>query len=151
MFAFIYQLWPCAACKKWWKKWHSNPSQHRFAKIDQPNHRSASTFLLEYWCRLWIRLVAFWNPRWKRRLCRNFTLCIFLSKANVSTCKNRSLLCDSPHVHNEVDNVWWQTQSPVVRNVWWRTQLPGVTRNWCNAETLLYILPDLVYTKRKLI
>ena len=34
------------------KKWHRNPSRRRFAKIDQPNYRSASTFLLEYWCRL---------------------------------------------------------------------------------------------------
>ena len=34
------------------KKWHRNPSRRKFAKIDQPNYRSASTFLLEYWCRL---------------------------------------------------------------------------------------------------
>ena len=51
------------------KKWHRHRSWHRFAKIDQPNYRSASTFLLEYWCRLWIWLVhvAFWNPRWKKK------------------------------------------------------------------------------------
>ena len=48
-------------------KWHRNPSRRRFAKTDQPNYRSASTFLLKYWCRLWIRLVAFWNPRWKKK------------------------------------------------------------------------------------
>ena len=94
MFTFIYRLWPRAACSKWWKQWHRNSSRRRFAKIDQPNHRSATTFLLEYWCRLWIRLVAFLKSKMKEKMredCRNFTLCIFLLKANVSTCKNRSL------------------------------------------------------------
>ena len=30
----------------------------------------------------------------------------FLSKANLSTNVRIGVLCDSPHVHNEVDNVW---------------------------------------------
>ena len=93
---YLYLPIMTACCMlKMIKKWHRNASRHRFAKIDQPNHRSASMFLLEYWCRLWIRLVAFWNAR---RLCRNFTLRIFLSKANVSTCKNRSL-CVIAHMY----------------------------------------------------
>ena len=29
-------------------------------------------------------------------------------------------VCDSPHVHNEVDNVWWRTQLPVVRDQGYR-------------------------------
>ena len=37
---------------------------------------------------------SFLKSKMKKKMredCRNFTLCIFLSKANVSTCKNRSL------------------------------------------------------------
>ena len=82
-------------------KWHRNPSRRRFAKIDQPNYRSASTFLLEYWCRLWIRLVAFWNPRWKKKCEKTLSqlhIVYFFSKANVSTWKNRSL-CVIAHMY----------------------------------------------------
>ena len=73
---------------------------------------------------------------WTKEKMRDFTLGIFLSVADVS--KNRKpnvnlfvLSLWMKHVHNEVDNVWWWTQLPVVRDVWWGTQLPGVTRNRC--------------------
>ena len=144
MFTFIYRLWPLttACCmlkvmKK--KKWQRNPSRRRFAKIDQPNYRSASTLLLEYWCRLWIRLVAFWNPGWKKKCEKTLSQLHIVYFSLESKCKymeESEFVCDSPHVHNEVDNIWWPTPLPVVRVIWWRTQLPGVTRNRCNAETL---------------
>ena len=87
--------------KKKQKKKHRNPSRCRFAKIDQPNHRSASMFLLN--------IDADFEYGWKlfeiqderenaRRLCRNFTMHIFLSKVNVRTCKNRSL-CVIVHMY----------------------------------------------------
>ena len=94
LFTDYDRLWPrVKSDEKKKKKWHRKPSRRRFAKIDQPNHRSASTFLLEYWCRLWIRLVAFWNPRWKRKCEKTLSQLhiVYFSKANVSTCKNRSL------------------------------------------------------------
>ena len=119
------------------KKWHRNPSRRRFAKIDQPNYRSASTLLLEYWCRLWIRLVAFWNPRWKKKCEKTLSqlhIVYFSFESKYKNMEESEFVCDK--VCDEVDNVWWRTQLPVVRDVWWRTQLPGVTRNRCNAETL---------------
>ena len=129
----------CCMLKVMEKKWHRNPSRRRFAKIDQPNYRSASTFLLEYWCRLWIRLVAFWNPGWKKKcekILSQLHIVYFSFESKCKYMEESEFVCDSPHIHNEVDNVWWRTQLPVVRDVWWRTQLPGVTRNRCNAETL---------------
>ena len=84
-------------------KWHRNPSRRRFAKIDQPNHRSASMFLLEYWWRLLNTVGSFLKSKMKRenvrRLCRKFTLHIFLSKANVSTCKNHRSFCVIAHMY----------------------------------------------------
>ena len=122
------------------KKWHRNPSRHRFAKIDQPNYRSASMFLLEYWCRLGPKMQTLNTVGSILKKCEKtlsqLHIVYFSLESKCKYMEESKFVCDSPYVHNEVDNVWWRTQLPVVRDVWWRTQLPGVTRNWCNAETL---------------
>ena len=84
-----------------------------------------------------------------RRLCRNFTLCIFLSKANVSTCKDRSL-CVIAHMYtmklimygDGLSYQWLETYGGVL-------SYRGLHET--DAMQKRYILRDLVYTKRKLV
>ena len=139
--------------KKKKKKRHRNPSRRRFAKTDQPQiSKYVSARIL---MKTLNTVGSFLKSKMKREnartLCGNFTLHIFLSKENVSTCKNHRSLCVTAHMYTMKLITYGDGLSYRWFRDWWRTQLPGVTQNRCNAETPLYILRDLVYTKRKLI
>ena len=88
------------------------------------------------------------KEKMREDLCRNFTLHIFLSVANVSKIQKQNVnlfvLSVIAHMFTMKFITYADTQLPVVRDIWWLTQLPGVTRNRCSAETLLYIVCYLI-------